>query len=165
MILFPNQSTTGQGFNPIQSRDKNNAEGKCAFSEAVQAFRTTMLTGRRPLSDEEKAEIENLIDDFLLQHNIDTPEGKKAFEVFLNSLALEFGSRSDFADFVKDLIYEMTGLEMELNDTFIPRGDEIKIKPSNKPDEDDEEAIVSFMQAKIGTNFDLKQQLRVFPIG
>ena len=158
-MIFNNiQNNTQEKYYPPQQR-KENDENRCAFSEAVEVFRTTMLTGRTTLSDDEKAEIKERIGYFLSWHEINTLDEIDAFEVFLRGLALEFGNRSDFVEFLQELVYEMTELEVELEDVFLhaPRGQDINIKSSAETE--DEEAIISFMRAKIGSNPSLQQQL------
>ena len=147
---------------PVKREDCDNSqEVECAFAEAMQAFQTTMLTGRRPLSDEEKAEIQSRIEYFLAEYDIDTDEEFKLFKMFLRGLALEFGRSSDFTKFIEELVYEKTELEIEMIDLFAqaPKGEDIHIVSSAQPDEDEEEPIAAFMRAKIGSNPNLQRHL------
>ena len=164
-MIFNNiQNNTNKYYPPKPREEKD--DDRCALSEAIDAFRTTMLTGRRTLSADEKAEIKGRIGYYLSWHEINTLDEIDAFEVFLRGLALEFGDRSDFVEFLQELVYEMTELEMEFYDVYVhaPRGQDINIKSSAETEEEDEEAIVSFMRAKLGSNPVLQQQLGHFQL-
>ena len=87
------------------------------LQRAKEVFKAVALTGKRPLSDEEKEFIREAVaqwlDSYLQQHGrVETDEEfdrfSRMFKDFIRALHEMFGNTSDFSDFVADAFLNMT---------------------------------------------------------